>query len=156
MGYKGVDYFKYCFCMRGDVMTKIAIVGSRDFNDYEVLYNILKEYCFDIDHEGDSNGDWCEVLYHKHDKTIIVSGGARGADTLAEKFANEFGFEKVIFKPDWDLFGKSAGFIRNKKIVDACDVLFAFQINKSKGTQHSIDLARKAGKEVYVIEVSND
>lgn len=134
---------------------KIAIVGSRNFEDYELLYDTLKEFCFNVDYEGDSNGEWSEVLYHKFDNITIVSGGAKGADTLAEKFADMFCFKKEIHYPKWDLYGKQAGFVRNKKIVEACDVLFAFQINKSKGTQHSIDLAKKAGKEVYVIEVEN-
>lgn len=134
---------------------KIAIVGSRNFDDYELLYDTLKEFCFDVDYEGDSDGDWSEVLYQKFENIIIVSGGAKGADTLAEKFADNFYFEKEIYYPKWDLYGKQAGFVRNKKIVDNCDVMFAFMVNNSKGTQNSIDLAKKAGKDVYVIEVEN-
>jgi len=134
---------------------RIAIVGSRDFNDYELLYNELKEYIFDIKHEGDSQGEWSEVLYQRYDDITIVSGGARGADSLAERFADDFHFKKDIYLPDWELYGKRAGFLRNIKIVDNCDILFAFQVNKSKGTQHSIDLARKMGKDVWVCEVES-
>ena len=137
-------------------MCRIAIVGSRDFHNYEYLKQELIEFCFDVRYVGDSNGDWSPEYISKHHNIEIVSGGAKGADTLAEKFANEFRFEKLIFKPDWDLYGKRAGFVRNAKIVDNCDVLFAFQINKSKGTQHSVDLAREKGKEVYVFEVGSE
>ena len=68
-------------------MVNIAIVGSRDFEDYELLYNELKEFLFDIDYEGDSNGEWSEVLYSKYNSVKIISGGAKGADTLGERFA---------------------------------------------------------------------
>lgn len=132
-------------------MVNIAIVGSRDFEDYELLKFQLLKY---INKRLDSiviSGE----PYRRADLDVnIVSGGARGADTLAEKFANEFGLKKMIFKPDWNMYGKSAGFIRNRKIVENCDVLFAFQVNKSRGTQHSIDLARELKKEVYVYEIT--
>lgn len=137
-------------------MCRIAIVGSRDFHDYKTLRQELVDFCFDIKYEGGFNGDWTPVYYNRYDDITIISGGARGADTLAEKFANEFGFKKIILKPDWDLYGKRAGFVRNAKIVDNCDILFAFQINKSKGTQHSINLAREKCKEVYVFEVEGE
>ena len=135
-------------------MVNIAIVGSRDFEDYELLYNELKEFLFDIDYEGDLNGEWSEVLCSKYDSVKIISGGAKGADTLGERFAKDFNLDTLIFKPDWSMYGKSAGFIRNRKIVENCDVLFAFQVNKSRGTQHSIDLARGLKKEVYVYEIT--
>ena len=132
-------------------MVNIAIVGSRDFEDYELLKFQLLKY---INKRLDSIVIPGEP-YRRADLDVnIVSGGARGADTLAEKFANEFGLKKMIFKPDWNMYGKSAGFIRNRKIVENCDVLFAFQVNKSRGTQHSIDLARELKKEVYVYEIT--
>ena len=133
-------------------MCRIAIVGSRDFHDYEYLRQELTKYiCSNFD-AFEENGK----LYRRRTtwpNIAIVSGGARGADTLAEDFADQYNLEKLIFKPDWDLYGKRAGFVRNAKIVDNCDVLFAFQINKSKGTQHSIDLAKEKSKEVYVFEL---
>ena len=134
-------------------MCRIAIVGSRDFNNYEYLKFELLKY---INKRLDSTVTPRQPYERVDLEVEIVSGGARGADTLAEKFANEFGFKTVIYKPDWDLYGKRAGFIRNAKIVDACDILFAFQINKSRGTQHSIDLAREKNKEVYVFEVEGE
>lgn len=114
---------------------KIAIIGSRIFDDYEYLKSsILSEM-------------------RVEEITHIVSGGARGTDTLAEIFADEFGIDKVIFKPEWDRYGKAAGMIRNSFIVDEADVVFAFWNGKSKGTNDSIMKAKKRNKKVYIVDI---
>lgn len=105
----------------------LAVVGSRSFTDYDFMKKIL--------------------AFHKCSK--IVSGGAQGADALAKKYAVENGIAYQEFLPNWNQLGKSAGFIRNKQIVDASDELVAFWDNKSPGTKHSIDIAETAGKPVY-------
>jgi predicted Rossmann fold nucleotide-binding protein DprA/Smf involved in DNA uptake len=107
---------------------KLAIVGSRSFSDYEFLKKMI-DY---------------------HPCTCIISGGAKGADTLAKRYAVEHGILIQEFLPNWDLHGKSAGFIRNKQIVEASEELVAFWDKKSPGTKHSIDLAEQAGKPVYI------
>ncbi len=112
---------------------KLAIVGSRTFTEYQCLYeavNSLSE---------------CHI-------EEIISGGARGTDSLAERYARENGIPVKVFRPDWDGQGKSAGFIRNKQIIDACTHVIAFWDGKSKGTEHSIRLAEKQGKPVKVIK----
>jgi len=98
---------------------RIGIIGSRGFNDYELVKTVMNEY------EG---------------VEVVVSGGARGADMLGERWANENGIKTLIFKPDWDKYGKSAGFIRNKDIVRNSDLIIAFWDGQSKGTKSSIDL----------------
>lgn len=113
---------------------KLAIVGSRGFSDFESLKNV-------IDAEKDVE--------------LIVSGGAKGADSLAERYASERGIPVKIFLPDWDTHGKQAGFIRNQDIVRACDKLIAFWDGDSRGTSHSIHLARSLGKPVKVIRYAN-
>jgi len=109
---------------------RLAIVGSRGFSNYNFLKEILDEENIEV----------------------IVSGGAKGADQLAERYANEKSLETNIFYPDWKKHGKQAGFVRNKEIVDNCDKLIAFWDGKSKGTNHSVYLARNKGKEVKVIK----
>ncbi len=118
----------------------IAVVGSRDFNDYTIIKCWLLQYIY-------------ENCWNIPEGVTIVSGGARGVDTLAEQFAELYGCKKLVFPANWEKYGKSAGYLRNSEIIQNSDVVFAFQKNKSKGTQHSIDIARKLNKELYVFEV---
>jgi predicted Rossmann fold nucleotide-binding protein DprA/Smf involved in DNA uptake len=115
---------------------KLAIVGSRNFRWYDLLSKWAHTYI---------TGSW-----DARDITII-SGGAKGADSLAEDFADEYGYEIEIFYPHWNELGKAAGFIRNKQIVDACDMVLAFWDGKSKGTEHTIRLAREAKKPTFIV-----
>lgn len=116
---------------------KIAIVGSRAFKDYELLKKTI------LEHKGVG-----ELIEKK--LVTVVSGGAIGADQLGEKLAKEFSLQTVIHLPDWNKHGRSAGFIRNKLIIDDADIVFAFWDGKSPGTKSSIDLAKKADKELIV------
>lgn len=111
---------------------RLAVVGSRTFNDYGLLTDTIYKLT--------GGGDLC-----------IVSGGAKGADNLAEKCADEFGFSIIIHLPEWDKYGKSAGYIRNKLIVEDADAILAFWDGESKGTKHTIDLALEKKKDLYVI-----
>jgi len=96
-----------------------AIVGSRDFPDLGFVRNKLKDY---------NIGE-------------IVTGGAKGVDKAAEKYAYKNGIIVDIKEPDWDEFGKSAGPIRNSKIVNKAEYLIAFWNGSSKGTKDSINKA---------------
>jgi len=112
-------------------MKKIAVIGSRTFNDYDVLKKALDE----------------------HPAFILVSGGARGADSLSERYADEKGYEKIIHLPDKKKYGRGAYHRRNQLIVDDADEMIAFLLNESKGTKHSLELARKKGMPVTIIKV---
>lgn len=118
---------------------RLAIIGSRSFSDYSLLVETLKTHYF-----NESGWTFDE----------IVSGGARGCDSLAAEFARQNCVKLTEFLPDWNLFGKSAGFRRNKLIIDHADEVLAFSVNSSKGTAHSISLARQQNKPVRVIELS--
>jgi predicted Rossmann fold nucleotide-binding protein DprA/Smf involved in DNA uptake len=85
-----------------------------------------------------------------HPCTFIVSGGASGADTLAVKFAKENNISYREHLPNWELHGKSAGFIRNKLIIKDADEVVVFWDGKSPGSASSIKLAEQAGKPVYI------
>ena len=104
-------------------LKRIAVVGGREFSDYVLLAEELQ----------------------RHMPFILVSGGARGADSLAERFANKHGLRKLIFEADWNKYGKSAGYRRNVTIVEHADLVIAFWDGKSKGTKHTIDIAEKKG-----------
>jgi len=109
---------------------RIAIVGSRNYSDLERV----REYVRSL-----PTG------------TVVVSGGAIGVDKAAEFQARRCGLEVEIFIPEWNVYGKSAGFRRNKQIVDAADEVTAFWDGRSKGTLSTIHLAREAGKPVNII-----
>lgn len=119
---------------------RLAIVGSRGFNDYDLMRSIIPDILI-------SSGQ----LNHS-----IVSGGAKGADTLAEMFAQEYMLPITLFYPEWDKYGKSAGMIRNRQIVDYCNGLVAFWDGKSKGTANSIELAKEKGKLIKIIYYLED
>lgn len=114
---------------------KLAIVGSRDFNDYDVM-------C-----------DFIDSKFDLRDVDTIVSGGAKGADSLAERFASQFNFKLIVHKPDWKKYGKAAGPIRNELIINDADAVVAFPTANSKGTLSSMKLAKRANKRLEVLYV---
>ena len=112
----------------------IAIVGGRDFSDYTLLKESILSYI---------------SIYGVLDN--IVSGGAKGADTLATQFATEMGIPLLVFKPDYQKYGRGATLIRNTQIIENAEVVFAFWDGESKGTKDSITKAKKLQKELYII-----
>lgn len=111
----------------------LAIVGSRGFADYDLLCKFLDGYSeLGVEIGG------------------IVSGGAMGADTLAKSYALERNIPFLEIKPEWDKYGKAAGMIRNKDIVESADEVLAFWDGKSKGTLNSIEYSRKTNKPLVV------
>lgn len=115
---------------------KIAIVGSRNFNDYSTLKKYINNKLEELD-----------II---NDVDTIVSGGAKGADSLGERYAEEYSLEKIIFPAEWNKYGKRAGFIRNEYIIQNCDVCFAFWDGESHGTKHDIDLCKQYNKDCYI------
>lgn len=107
---------------------KIIVAGGRDFADYEKLKQKLN-YLF-------QNEPYCFT-----DDIEIVSGTARGADQLGERYAQECHMPIKRFPADWDLYGKRAGYIRNEQMAKYADSCVVFWDGKSKGTKMMIDLA---------------
>jgi uncharacterized phage-like protein YoqJ len=115
---------------------KIAVVGSRNFRYKKfVIDTIITTF-------------YLNAPFIRHE---FISGGAVGVDSWAEDCIIK-GTIKHIFKPDWDKYGKRAGFLRNELIINEAERVIAFWDGESKGTKHSIDLAIKAGKpiDIYV------
>ncbi len=81
---------------------------------------------------------------------MIISGGAKGIDTIAEKYAKEHDIKTHIYNPE--SWGIPALMARNMKIAKACDVLLAIPSKNSKGTYRTIKMAQDLGKKVYVLE----
>lgn len=111
---------------------KLAVIGSRTFQDYEWLEQcLLKAFCVS-------------------DVEAVVSGGARGADALAVRFARKFGLPLEIVNADWETHGRKAGPLRNTEIVRRSDAVAAFWDGRSRGTRDSIAKARMAGKRIVI------
>lgn len=110
-------------------MQHIAVVGGRKFTNYDLIVEELQQYM----------------------PFILVSGGAHGADSLAEKFADFNDLKKIIFLPDWKKFGRSAGYRRNAMIVERADLVIAFWDGASKGTKLTIDLAKEKGVPLRIV-----
>lgn len=114
-------------------MFRVIVAGSRDFTNYDGLSASL-DY----------------LLKNINDEIVIVCGMARGADRLGEKYAKEHGYKVLYFPADWDIDGKSAGFIRNVKMAENADALVAFWDGKSVGTKHMIETAQNKGLAVRI------
>lgn len=88
--------------------------------------------------------------------TEVVSGCARGVDKMGEVWADSHHIPIKRFPADWEKYGKPAGIIRNREMVDYADALIAIWDGKSPGTQHVIDYARRKGLLVHVAIVEQN
>lgn len=93
--------------------------------------------------------------YIPKNTTEIVSGGARGIDTQARKYAESVGIKFILFLPDYPRYGRAAPLKRNDRIADYADEAIAFWDGISRGTWYTIQKFRKAGKAVHIILLSD-
>lgn len=110
---------------------KLLIAGGRDFEG-ESAYKSLSE--------------WVDLIRRKYNVVEIISGTARGADTLGEKYAVEHNIPIKRFPAQWNIYGKRAGYLRNSEMGDYCDKALIFWDGKSRGTNHMINLLKEKGK----------
>ena len=115
---------------------KTIIAGGRDFMDY----NLLKEKVNKILQE--------KKVTHK---IVIISGCARGADTLGLRYATENAFDVEKYPAEWGNYGKKAGYMRNVEMAENADAIIAFWDGKSKGTKHMIDIATERNLPIRII-----
>jgi len=118
----------------------LLIVGTRTFSDYELLKTVTDKMLSTQCNAGKS--------------IVIISGGADGADSLAEKYAREKGFQLYVFEADWNE-GNAAGYKRNMRMHEYISRqqkrgVLAFWDGKSKGTAHSFELAKRYGNPIKV------
>lgn len=113
---------------------KVAIVGSRTFRNRKRLFDEM---------DGLTLGDKPLV------PTLIISGGASGADTLARAYAKARGIPLKEILPDWKTHGRAAGPIRNREIVKQADLVVGFWDGVSPGTKSTYDATIKA-KKVFI------
>jgi len=97
---------------------KVAIVGSRELRSEK------------------------QIRTRMAGNTVVISGGARGVDFLAESIARELGLTTVIYPAEWDLYGMSAGYRRNRHIIAEANEIIAFWDGRSRGTASTIRIAK--------------
>jgi hypothetical protein len=116
----------------------VIIAGGRDFSDYKLLKESM------------------DILLTYFKDVTIISGAAKGADSLGEVYAKEKGYNLIKCPANWDKYGKSAGYIRNCDMANIIQdsnngICVCFWDEKSKGTKHMIDIAKSKKIETYII-----
>lgn len=105
---------------------RVLICGSRDYSKRKAIEGV-------IDAMKEVHGE----------RLVIIAGGARGADAIAEQAARLKGVKVVVVKADWSR-GRSAGIIRNNLMLDMQpNEVVAFWDGQSKGTEHTISEAQR-------------
>ena len=115
-------------------MFKVIVAGGRDFSDYNLLSTTL------------------HYLLSQKSNVEIVSGMARGADSLGLRYAEENHIRVKKFPANWDRYGNSAGYKRNVQMAEYADACVCFWDGNSKGTADMIRLARVFKLQIRVIK----
>ncbi len=119
-----------------DRLMRVAIVGSRGYLHYYRVLNFM--------------------FNHLPDKCEIVSGGAVGIDSAAKHGARVLSLEYTEFLPQYMIHGRKAPLLRNISIAKYCDRMVAFWDEESRGTKHSLAIAKSLGRPFIVINSSGD
>ncbi len=116
---------------------KVIVAGGRDFDNYEYLKEKLDETFICL---GDLDTHPIE----------IISGMAKGADTLGIKYAEEHKLTMVLYPANWKKYPRMAGILRNMNMLVTATHLVAFWDGKSHGTKHMIEIAKAKGIPVWI------
>ena len=108
---------------------KLLIVGSRSITDFDLSPYIPKE------------------------TDTVISGGANGIDTLAERYSDLHRLSKYILRPKYNLYGRAAPLKRNEQMVDLADAVLVIWDGHSKGSEYTINYAKKVNKPITVIQL---
>jgi len=115
---------------------KLAIVGSREYKNYEHFKSIVNSYINEIGMPD-----------------IIISGGANGVDAMAALYANEIGVKLIVFTAEWSKYGLSAGPKRNTLIITTATHVLALPASNSRSTYDAISKAIIADKIIKIVKI---
>lgn len=128
--------------MAGKIL-KVGVIGSRTITNKSLIYKALDAFA-------------TRASLQK-DQIVVLSGGAKGVDTLAQEWCREREVPFILFKPYFLVDNKAAYnprhyFTRNKQIIDNSDTILAFWDGETKGTSWGISYSRKQRKAITVID----
>lgn len=109
---------------------RTIIAGSRTITQYSALLEALEF------------ADW--------EMTHIISGMARGVDSLGERYARENKIRLSGYRALWEEHGKRAGYLRNVQMAESADACVIVWDGKSRGTRHMIRVAQEHGLQIVV------
>lgn len=116
---------------------KVIVAGGRDFENYEYMMEKLDEL-------------FLKSSIFKNQKIKIISGMAKGTDTLAIRYADERKLTKIMFPANWKEHPRMAGILRNEDMLTIATHLVAFWNGISSGTKHMIEIASKKGIPIWI------
>jgi len=105
---------------------KIAVTGGRNFNNAKMVFETL------------------DYIQEKYNISELIHGGAKGTDTLAGLWAKNRNILVSVFMPDWKIYGKRAGILRNLEMLNQKpEMVVAFP--GGRGTSHMTTSAKSQG-----------
>lgn len=114
---------------------KVIIAGSRTIKPYPGLISYAV-YC------------------SKFQITEVVCGDAAGIDSGGAAWAALYNIPVTHFKPNWDAYGKRAGYLRNEQMADYADALILIWDGVSKGSGHMLEIAQRKGLPTFVLKIN--
>ncbi|HEY7823739.1 MAG TPA: DUF2493 domain-containing protein [Acidimicrobiia bacterium] len=114
-------------------MTRVLVCGGRDYRDSARVRRVL------------------DAVDRKYPISVVIQGGARGADALAKGWAQANGVHWVEYRAEWDKHGRSAGHIRNAEMLNHGKPDYVVAFPGGAGTRGMIELAKKAGVPTWVV-----
>ena len=109
---------------------RTIVAGSRTVTEYNLVASAIAEAPWSL--------------------SVIISGGAKGVDTLGEAYAHLKEIPLEIFNADWNRFGRAAGHMRNEEMAKNAQALIAVWDGESRCTANMIETAKKYKLKVYV------
>lgn len=109
----------------------VCCCGGRDFDDYGMVERVM--------HSMHSDG-----LF-----SMVVQGGARGADSLVRLWCNSHSVTCITEHADWMAHGRAAGPIRNQKMIDDYHPSLLIAFPGGRGTSDMVSRCKKS--EIQVV-----
>lgn len=120
-------------------MSRVAVIGSRGFTDYNFFVEKLEYF-----------------LQNLPDFSLVSGGAKSGADSLIKRYAIENNYLLAEYLPEYDKFPdnpKIAPLKRNKTIMENADMVIAFWDGVSRGTKDALSHAEKLNLPIRIVKI---